>query len=100
MDDDIKHITIQVAGQAYRFTPPDADEIGKLQMLSYMGVSGTMQMKAVFAFLKKCLGDEAWDGFADRTVSGEIDVAKELPRITKKLLERFAKDAKASDDAA
>lgn len=99
MDDDIKPVTIQVAGETYRFKPLDDEELGRLQTLSIMGVSGLMQTKALFATLRKSLGEDAWDGFADRTVSGEIDVVKELPRITKKLMERFARDSKASKDA-
>ena len=100
MDDTKNAVTIQVAGEAYRFTPLDAESVGKLQLLGVMGVSGMMQTRAVFDLLRKSLGEEEWDGFADRTVKGEIDVAKELPRITERLMKRFAKDAQASDDEA
>lgn len=98
MGDEQKYFTIQVKGEAYRFTPVSEDDSVMIQTLVSMGAGQNKLLKGLMRILRDASTEEQWDKLSDRVVDREISLP-EMMGAFKRLSERTAKATKGSPES-
>lgn len=96
MGDEQKYFTIQVKGEAMRFTPISQDEAIMVQTLVAMDAGQNKVFKGLMATLRRASSEEQWDRLSDRVVSLEVSL-QDIMNVFKRLTERTAKNAPTPD---
>ena len=97
MGDEQKYFTIQVKGEAMRFTPISTPEAVMVQTLVAMDAGQNKIFKGLMAVLRRASTEEQWERLSDRVVSLEVSL-EDIMNIFKRLTERTHKDAKTAGD--
>lgn len=95
-DDKQQYFTIQVKGEAMRFTPISSDDSIMVQTLVAMEAGQSKIFRGLMRILKDASTEEQWDRLSDRVVNRELALP-EIMNIFKRLTERTVKASQAGD---
>lgn len=94
-DEPSKYFTIQVKGEAMRFTPIPDDEAKMVATLVAMDAGQSKIFKGLMAVLRRASSEEQWERLSDRVVSLDVRL-EDIMNVFKRLTERTRKDAETT----